>query len=53
VKITAGQNEYILPVKVKKEVSNGVALVSAGLKGMKAIRWGGWIQIENWVVNSE
>jgi hypothetical protein len=38
---------------VKKEVSDGVVLVSAGLKGMKAIRWGGWIQIENWVVNSE
>jgi len=46
VKITAGQNEYILPVKVKKEVSNGVALVSAGLKGTKAMPWGGWIQIE-------
>jgi NADH-quinone oxidoreductase subunit G len=46
VKIIADQNEYILPVKVKKELSDGVVLVSAGLKGMKAIRWGGWIQIE-------
>lgn len=46
VKIIANENEYILPVKVKHELSDGVALLSAGLKGMKAISWGEWIQIE-------
>jgi NADH-quinone oxidoreductase subunit G len=46
VKIIANENEYILPVKVKKEVSDGVVLVSAGLKGMKAMPWGTWVQIE-------
>ena len=46
VKIIAGESEYTLPVKMKKELSDGVVLVSAGLRGMKFIRWGGWIQIE-------
>lgn len=45
VKITADENEYILPVKVKKELSNGLALVSAGLRGMSIVSWGEWIKI--------
>lgn len=46
VKIIADENEYTLPVKVKKELSNGLALVSADLRGMSAISWGTWIKIE-------
>jgi NADH-quinone oxidoreductase subunit G len=45
VKIIAGENEYILPVKVKKELSNGLVLVSAGLRGMSAVSWGSWVKI--------
>jgi len=47
VKITTGENEYTLPLKVKKELSNGLALVSAGLRGMSAVSWGTWIRIVN------
>jgi NADH-quinone oxidoreductase subunit G len=46
VKIIAGENEYILPVKVKKELSNGLVLVSAGLRGMSAVSWGSWVKME-------
>jgi NADH-quinone oxidoreductase subunit G len=45
VTIIADKNEYTLPVKVKKELSNGLALVSAGLQGMKAMSWGTWMKI--------
>lgn len=47
VKITAAENEYTLPVKVKKELSNGLALVTAGLRGMNAVSWGTWMKIVN------
>ena len=56
LKIIADENEYLLPVKVKKELSDGVVLVSAGLKGMKGMNWGGWIRIEklsNGIINSK
>ena len=47
VKIIADENEYLLPVIVKKELTNGLALISAGLCGMMAIGWGAWVKIVN------
>ena len=44
VKIIADENEYTLPVKVKKELTNGLALISAGLRGTAAIG-GAWVKI--------
>jgi NADH-quinone oxidoreductase subunit G len=46
VKIIADENEYTLPVKVKKELTNGLTLISAGLPGMMGIGWGAWVKIE-------
>jgi NADH-quinone oxidoreductase subunit G len=46
VKITADKNQYILPVKINKLLSKGLALVSAGFSGMGALYWGEWMKIE-------
>ena len=45
VKIIADENEYMLPVKIRKELADGVALVSAGLQGMNGMNWGAWMKI--------
>ena len=42
VKIEIKDRKYALPVKMKKELCNGVALVSAGLRGVEAMDWGSW-----------
>jgi NADH-quinone oxidoreductase subunit G len=42
IKIEIKERKYSLPVKTKKELCNGVALVSAGLKGVEAMDWGSW-----------
>ena len=42
VKIEIKDRKYELPVKMKKELCNGVALVSAGLRGVEAMDWGSW-----------
>jgi NADH-quinone oxidoreductase subunit G len=46
VKIIADENEYMLPIKIRKELIDGVALVSAGLQGMHGMTWGAWMKIE-------
>jgi NADH-quinone oxidoreductase subunit G len=45
VKIFTGENEYLLPVKIKKELVNGIAMVSAELQGINGITWGEWMKI--------
>jgi len=42
VKIEIKERKYSLPVKMKKELCNGIALVSAGLRGVEAMDWGSW-----------
>ena len=46
VQIKAGENKYSFQVKMKKELCNGIALVSAGLRGMEAMNWRSWVKIE-------
>ena len=46
VKLYVDKKEYLLPVEVKVELCNGVALASAGLRGMAAMGWGTWVKIE-------
>ena len=46
IKLIADKKEYTLPLKINKELSNGVALASAGLRGMMAMSWGTWVRIE-------
>ncbi len=45
LEIEVGKRKYSLPVKMKKELCNGIALVSAGLRGMEAMNWGSWAKI--------
>ncbi|WP_276502128.1 NADH-quinone oxidoreductase subunit NuoG [Terrimonas pollutisoli] len=45
VEIVAEERKYSLPVKMKKELCNGIALVSAGLRGAEAMNWGSWVRI--------
>lgn len=48
VKIIADENEYTLPVKIKKELKDGLVLVSAGLRNAPAFNWGEWVKIVKW-----
>ncbi len=45
VEIEMDDRKYVLPVAVKKELTNGIILVSAGLQGMDAMNWGSWVRI--------
>ncbi|CAN5136499.1 NADH-quinone oxidoreductase subunit NuoG [soil metagenome] len=46
LKIKESKNEYRLPVKIKKELKDGLILVSAGLRGVDGIHWGEWVKLE-------
>ena len=39
------EHEYSLPVKIDKDISNGIAIMPAGLPGMPALSWGSWIEV--------
>jgi NADH-quinone oxidoreductase subunit G len=45
VKILSEDNEYLLPVKINKELASGIAMVSAGLQQINGISWGTWMKI--------
>lgn len=45
VAIVDEERKYSLPVKMKKELCNGIVLVSAGMRGMEAMNWGSWVKI--------
>lgn len=49
--IYSNGNEYTLPVRIDKELNNGLLLVAAGLPGTEAMNWGGWVKIERTGVN--
>lgn len=46
VEIDVDEKKYSLPVKMKKELCTGIALVSAGLHGMQALNWGSWVRVK-------
>lgn len=47
LKLYVDDKEYSFRLKVKEELCNGVALVSAGLLGMEAMSWGAWVKISH------
>ncbi|MCW3110111.1 MAG: dehydrogenase, partial [Segetibacter sp.] len=51
LKLYVGDKEFLLPLKVQKELCNGIALVSAGLQGMQGMSWGAWARIEKSMIN--
>ncbi|ANE49560.1 NADH-quinone oxidoreductase subunit NuoG [Flavisolibacter tropicus] len=46
IKLLTEGNEYSFPVKINNHLSNGLVLVSAGLKDRGALSWGNWSKIE-------
>lgn len=44
--IKTNETTYSLPVLIRKELCNGIALMSAGMRGMEAMLWGTWVGIE-------
>lgn len=46
LKIKWEENEFVLPVKIKKELTDGIILVSAGMQGMAGVNWGEWVRME-------
>lgn len=52
LRLYVDDRQLLLPLKMKKELCNGIALVSAGLPGMEAMNWGAWVRIENSLVNA-
>lgn len=46
LKLFVDDKMHVLPVKVQGDIVNGVALVSAGLRGAEVMNWGAWVKIE-------
>ncbi len=46
VQIETDETGYSFPVKMKKELTNGIVLISAGLPGMEAMNWGSWVKVK-------
>jgi NADH-quinone oxidoreductase subunit G len=46
VKILVEGSEYVFPIKLDKQLCNGLILVSAGLKDMPFMNWGCWSKVE-------
>jgi NADH-quinone oxidoreductase subunit G len=46
IKLLVEGNEYTLPMKINRELCNGLLVVTAGLKDMPALNWGCWTRIE-------
>jgi NADH-quinone oxidoreductase subunit G len=45
VRIEIKERKYLFHARLNKELCNGVALVSAGLRGVEAMDWGNWATI--------
>jgi NADH-quinone oxidoreductase subunit G len=45
VRIDIKERKYSFQVRLNKELCNGVALVSAGLRSVEAMDWGNWATI--------
>ena len=45
VSITVDEKDYILPLKILEELSDGMVIIPKGLRGLDGMSWGSWVRI--------